>query len=69
MSCGARLRGLGRGFELAWMLQMPRERGMLTGGKLEGRDLGTSLPLARDLSGFSKQETVGWSLEEIWVFQ
>lgn len=51
------------------MPQIPCEKGMRTGGKLEGRDLGTSLPLARHLSGFSKQETVGWSLGEIWVFQ
>lgn len=56
-------------FELAWVPQTPRGREMLTGGKLEGRDLGTSLPLARDLSGFPEQETVAWSLGMICVFQ
>lgn len=50
------------------MPQKPRRR-MLTGGKLEGRDLRTSLPLARDIAGFPEQEKVGWSLGEIRVFQ
>lgn len=40
---------------------------MLTGAKQEGKDLEISLPPARDLSGFPKQEKVGWSLGEIWI--
>lgn len=39
---------------------MPGGRGMLTSAKREKRDLGTILPLARDLSDSPEQEKMGW---------